>query len=205
MIGIEDMLTPAGQAMKRSFTTSEVARMLGVVVQSVSNWIDAGQLRAGRTPGGHRRIEPADLLGFLRQQGLAIPAELRQAPPKVLVVDDEEAVAIWVADEIRAQRPDIEVLVAHDGFAAGEIVGAQKPDVVVLDLRMPGMDGFEVCRRIKSREDTRQTTVIAMTAHPSPKAQQRILECGAEVCLAKPLVAEVLLKHIATALAGRPR
>ena len=191
--------------MKRAFTTSAVARMLGVAVQSVSNWIDAGQLRAGRTPGGHRRIEPEDLLEFLRQQGLAIPAELLPSPPKVLIVDDEEAVVSWVAAEIRAERPDIEVLVAHDGFSAGEMVSIERPDVVVLDLRMPGMDGFEVCRRIKARKDTRKTAVIAITAYPSRKVEQRILECGAEVCLTKPLEADVLLKHVTTALAGRRR
>lgn len=191
--------------MKRSFTTSAVARMLGVALQSVSNWIDAGQLRAGRTPGGHRRIEPEDLMEFLRQQGLAIPAELQPSPPKVLVVDDEEAVASWVAAEILAERPDIEVLVANDGFSAGEIVGFERPDVVILDLRMPGMDGFEVCRRIKDREDTRKTSVIAMTAYPSPKAERRILECGAEVYLTKPLEIGALLKHVTTALAGRRR
>ena len=191
--------------MKRSLTTSKVARMLGVALQSVSNWIDAGQLRAGRTPGGHRRIEPEDLLGFLRQQGLAIPKELQPPPPRVLVVDDEESVVSWMAAEIRAARPDVEVLVAHDGFSAGEIVGFERPDVVVLDLRMPGMDGFEVCRRIKARKDTRGTTVIAVTAHPSAKAEQQILECGAVVCLTKPLEAAVLLKHVTKALAGRGR
>ncbi len=191
--------------MKRSFTTAAVARMLGVALQSVSNWIDAGQLRAGRTPGGHRRIEPNDLMDFLRQQGLAIPPELLPSPLKVLVVDDEKDVASWVASEIKAERPDIEVLVAHDGFSAGEIVGFERPDVVVLDLRMPGMDGFEVCRRIKAREDTLKTVVLAMTAHPSPKVERQILECGAEVCLTKPFAADVLLKHLTTALAGRRR
>jgi len=207
MIGSMDTGRPTRQdeSMKRPFTTSVVARMLGVALQSVSNWIDAGQLRAGRTPGGHRRIEQEDLLDFLRQQGLAIPAELQPSPPKVLIVDDEEAVASWVAREIWAERPDIEVLVAHDGFSVGEIVGFDRPDVVVLDLRMPGMDGFEVCRRIKAREDTRKTTVIAMTAYTSPEAEQRILECGAKVCLTKPLEAAVLLKHVTTALAGRRR
>ncbi len=177
--------------------------MLGVALQSVANWVDAGQLRAGRTPGGHRRIEPRDLLDFLKQQGMGVPKELQPSSRKVLVVDDEEAVVGWVADEIRAECPDVEVLVAHDGFAAGEIVGFEKPDVVVLDIRMPGIDGFEVCRRIKAREETRNTTVVAMTAHHSPEVEQRILKCGAEVCLTKPLEIAVLLKHVTTALAGR--
>jgi excisionase family DNA binding protein len=206
MIGSVDMeAITRPRLMKRSFTTSVVAKMLGVALQSVSNWIDAGQLRAGRTPGGHRRVEPEDLLDFLRQQGLAIPAELLPSPPKILIVDDEEAVASWVAAEIRAERPDIKVLVAYDGFSAGETIGFERPDVVVLDLRMRGMDGFEVCRRIKAREDTRKTLVIAMTAHPSPKVERQIIECGAEVCLTKPLAADVLLKHVIAALAGRRR
>lgn len=197
---------PTRQAsMKKSITTAVAARMLGVSLQSVSNWIDAGQLRAGRTPGGHRRIEREDLLAFLQKQGLAIPDELQSSSPKVLIVDDEEDVVALVAEQIRSERPDIEVLVAYDGFSAGQIVGAQDPDVVVLDLRMPGMDGFEVCRRIKAREDTRSTTVIAMTAHPSPRVERRILECGAEVCLAKPLEAGVLMKHMTAILTGRRR
>jgi excisionase family DNA binding protein len=206
MIGSTDMESlTRPESMRKSFTTSAVARMLGVALQSVSNWIDAGQLRAGRTPGGHRRIEPEDLLNFLRQQELAIPAELLPSPPKVLIVDDEQAVVSWVTAEIQAERPDIEVLVAHDGFSAGEIVGAEGPDVVVLDLRMPGIDGLEVCRRIKAREDTRKTAVIAITAFPSPEVEKRILAYGAEVCLAKPLKIDVLLKYVTAALAGRGR
>ena len=92
--------------------------MLGVAHQSVSNWIDAGQLQAGRTPGKHRRIAPEDLLDFLRQQRLAIPPELQPSPAKVLIVDDEEAVVSWVEEEIRGERQDIEVLVAHAWDAA---------------------------------------------------------------------------------------
>lgn len=191
--------------MKKSFTTSAVARMLGVAVQSVSNWVDADQLHAGRTPGGHRRVSLEDLLAFLQRQGLPIPDELQLSPPKVLVVDDETEVATMLATEIRAARPDIEVLTANDGFSAGEIVGAHKPDVVVLDLRMPGLDGFEVCRRIKASQQTRGATVIAMTAHPSPKVEQRILECGAVACLTKPLVDGELLKHVTAALAAHRR
>lgn len=186
--------------MKQTLSTSAVARLLGVAVRSVANWIDQGRLKAGRTPGGHRRVEAADLLDFLRRQKLPVPPGLGPSHPKVLVVDDDKAVARWISREIQSGHPDYEVRQAHDGFTAGEIVVSWRPDVVVLDLRMQGMDGYEVCRRIKGREDTRHAAVIAITAYYSAQSRKRILECGARVCLAKPLDAEALLREVETAL-----
>jgi CheY-like chemotaxis protein len=167
---------------------------LGVAVRSVAAWIDKDQLKASRTPGGHRRIEVDDLIEFLRRQKLPVPPKLLSSVPKILVVDDEEAVTRWIAEEIKAARPDYDLQQAHDGFAAGELVGKWQPDVVILDLRMPGMDGYEVCRRIKANEDTKDMAVIAVTADHSPEAERRILECGARVCLSKPLNLEMLTK-----------
>jgi CheY-like chemotaxis protein len=73
--------------------------------------------------------------------------------------------------------------------------------VVILDLRMPGMDGFEVCRRIKGDPQTRHATVIAMTAFFSPGAEREILECGAAACLTEPLEIDVMLQQMERALA----
>jgi len=188
--------------MRKNLTTSAVARLLGVAVGSVSNWIDQGRLKAGRTPGGHRRIAADDLVEFLRHQKLPVPAEL-VAPPKILVVDDEPSVTEWLAAEIRARRPDWEVVEAHDGFRAGELVGSLRPDVVILDLRMPGLDGFEVCRRIKAGPKTKDTAVIAITAYPSPEAEERILACGAQAYLTKPLDTEALMAELASAVRRR--
>ena len=184
-------------------STSAVAALIDASVASVANWVDEGRLKAGRTPGGHRRILVQDLVRFLHQQGLPVSPQLAPSAPKVLVVDDDEAVTRWVAEEIKAAHPDYEVRQAHDGFSAGDLVGSWKPDVVILDLRMPGLDGFEVCRRIKSKEDTAATAVIAMTAYFSPETKTRILECGARVCLAKQLDLEVLLREVAMAVQAR--
>lgn len=189
--------------MNESLSTTTVARLVGVAVGSVQHWIDTGQLKGGRTPGGHRRIQPRDLVEFLRRQGLPVPPELMPSPTKVLIVDDDESVTSSVTDGIKAKHPDFEVLAAHDGFAAGELVRSARPDVVILDLRMPGLDGFEVCRRIKSMEDMRPTTVLAITARPSPAAKRRILQSGAAAYLAKPLKIETLLQELEKAL-GRP-
>lgn len=186
--------------MAKTLSTSQVARLIGAGVASVVNWVNQGQIKAGRTPGGHRRVAVEDLIEFLRGHNLPIPPELLPSAPKVLIVDDEPSVRKWIRDEIQEKHPDYEVQEAKDGFSAGELVGAWKPDVVILDLRMPGMDGFEVCSRIKAREDTRGAAVIAITAYHSPKAERQILECGARVCLEKPLQSEVLLEELEAAL-----
>jgi excisionase family DNA binding protein len=189
--------------MGETVSTSEAARRLGVAVGSVINWIDRGQLRAGRTPGGHRRIALDDLIEFAREHGLSVSGEPVPARPRVLIVDDEPAFANWLADEIRQKQCDYEVLEAHSGFAAGQVVGSLKPEVVLLDLRMPGMDGFEVCRLIRSNPDTEDTVVIAMTAYPSPEAERDVLACGAKLCLTKPLDPAVVLREVAAAVRRR--
>jgi two-component system cell cycle response regulator len=148
-------------------------------------------------------VIPDDLLAFLRQQKLPIPPELGRPVLKVLVVDDEPSVTAMIASELKAEFPEAQVLQAHDGFSAGELVGAELPDVVILDLRMPGMDGYEVCQRIKSRPATAHTVVVAMTAYPSTRAVNRILECGAQVCLTKPLAMDVLLKEVKSVVAAQ--
>ena len=189
--------------MRNTLSTITVAKLLGVAVASISKWIDAGQLKAGRTPGGHRRVAKEDLIAFLRRQNLPVPSELSPPPPRVLVVDDEKSVTAWLAEEIKARHPDFEMFEANDGYSAGEIVALSKPDVVILDLRMPGIDGFEVCWRIKSKEETKNITVIAITAHPSDEVQRRIREAGATAYFAKPLDIEALLAEVESALVRR--
>ena len=181
---------------RKKLTTFQIANMLGVSDQSVSNWIDAGQLSAERTPGGHRRIEPADLVTFLKEHKMRIPDELDVAPTTILIVDDEADVAEWIANTLRENCPGFRVLTAHDGFDAGKIITAELPDLVILDLYMPGLDGFEVCRRVKSDPQTQSIKIVAATAHPSPQAEQAIREAGAEVYLTKPVEADHLVRVV---------
>jgi len=180
--------------MKHFLSTTAVARLLGVAVGSVSNWIDRGQLRAGRTPGGHRRVTVPDLVAFLRRHKLPLPRKLRAAVPKVLFVDNQPDGTSTLARQIKAAHPEWELLQAHDAFAAGEQVGAERPAVVVLDLGMEGLDGLDVCRRIKNREETSHTVVMAITADASPEVERRAREAGAVACLPKPVAPAELLK-----------
>lgn len=183
--------------MGKTLSTFQVAKLLQVNPGSVANWVDQDLVLAHRTPGGHRRVATEDLITFLRERKMPIPKELESGPTRVLIVDDEPAITQLIARVISTTHPDFEITEAHDGFHAGTLVATRRPHVVILDLRMRGMDGYEVCRLIKSQGDTKHAEVLAMTAHPSPKNQQRILECGAKVCMSKPLDMDVLLEEIA--------
>jgi len=131
---------------------------------------------------------------------MPIPPELEATPTRILIVDDEPAITRLIAQAIQAAHPDYEVVEAHDGFGTGSVLAELKPDVVILDLRMPGMDGYEVCRMIKSKEEAKHTEVLAVTAYPSPENEEQILKCGARVCLPKPLDMSRLLAEIKASL-----
>jgi len=174
---------------KAVFTTFEAAKLCHVSPLSIINWVNAGRLPAFRTPGGHRRIRREDLVRFMRDTGMPLPEELREGSgrPRVLVVDDEASIREVLTEHLTTREKPYEVMAAADGFEAGRLVATFRPDLVLLDLRMPGMDGFQVCRTIKADPETSNTVVIAMTGYYTPETEARILECGAMRCIAKPI------------------
>ena len=183
---------------KSVFTTFEAAKICHVSPLSIINWVNAGRLAAFRTPGGHRRIRRDDLVRFMRENGMPLPEELREGSgrPRVLVVDDEPAIRDVIAEHLTLRAKPYEVMTATNGFEAGRMVATWRPDVVLLDLRMPGLDGFQVCRTIKADPETSSTVVLAMTGYYTPETEARILECGALRCFAKPVEPSALASVI---------
>jgi len=189
--------------MAKAFSTFAIAKMLHVDPGSVANWVDQGLLRAHRTPGGHRRITADALLQFLREHQMPIPEALSPGPVRVLIVDDEPAITSLIARAIKGSQPAYEVAEAHDGFKAGTMLATLRPDVVILDLKMPGIDGYEVCKLIKSDGATKHIHVLAMTAFPTEENQEKIIGCGAKVCMSKPLDLELLMTELNVAVTGK--
>ncbi len=196
---------------KAVFTTFEAAKLCHVSPLSIINWVNAGRLPAFRTPGGHRRIRREDLARFMRDNGIPLPEELRDGSgrQRVLVVDDEAAIRDVIADNLSHRSTPYDVVTAADGFEAGRLIATFQPDVVLLDLRMPGLDGFQVCRTIKGDSETASTVVIAMTGYHTPETEARIVECGAVRCMAKPIepsaIAAVIDAVLEEALAAKRR
>lgn len=182
---------------KQSFSTSEVATYCHVTADTIRKWAEAGRIQVFKTPGGHRRIRRDDLTRFLRDNNIPIHSDLQDDGVKVLVVDDEKSVISVIRRFLEHAKTPFEIRVAMDGFEAGHHVGTFNPNVVFLDLRLPGLDGFEVCRRIKSSPETASVNVIAMTGYFEPEAADRIVELGASTCLQKPFTPDDLRRAMA--------
>lgn len=120
---------------------------------------------------------------------------------KVLIVDDEPRNVRLL--EIFLQAEGYEALQATSGAQALTLAAAKLPDVVLLDLMMPDMDGFQVVRRLKEDPSTRSILVIIVSALDGPAARQRVLACGAEDFIGKPVDRWELSLRLRRLLQGR--
>ena len=168
---------------KTIYTTHEVSRLLQVNPRSVINWIEQSLLPSYRTPGGHRRIRRDDLLAFLRKHQIPTPALLVDGTFNILIVDDEEEIAGMLQTYFQRQG-EYEVTTASDGISALIEVGRIKPDLLILDIMIPGVDGVEVCRRIKANS-ANKTAIIAISGIESN--EKKILQAGADAFMLKPV------------------
>src|SRR6185369_12661995 len=116
---------------QRVFSALEVAKICGVVNQTVINWIRAGHLQASVTPGGQFRIYPENLKGFLDSKGMKVPDEVQAlvAPPvnSLLVVEDDRVYNDLLRAQLARVFPDAVLMQAFDGFEAGSMLGVHKP------------------------------------------------------------------------------
>jgi excisionase family DNA binding protein len=190
---------------KKLLTPNEAARLLMVAPVTVRQWAQKGLLAAHTTAGGHRRFSPDAVRAFAARMGMAldedvliadagaIPRKPELDASRVLVVDDDRQFAGFLVALFGRQFPGIHVDVANDGFDAGRQVQRGRPHLVLLDVMMPGIDGVEVCRRLKADPQTATTRVLAMTGHHSAELERRIREAGAECLLRKPFSTADLL------------
>lgn len=175
----------------RLMTPAEAAKRLRVSPITLRKWADAGLIQALVTVGGHRRYPANEVERMLERQKIHRSREL-----KVMIVDDDLMTVELLHDYLRESAQPVQVEIARDGFDAGRKLVSFQPDVILLDLMMPGLNGFDVCRRVKAAPISMTTRVIAMTSYPSEANVRRILDEGAEACLAKPVERETLMEML---------
>jgi excisionase family DNA binding protein len=173
--------------MDQLYTTHDISRLLQVDPSTVSKWIDRGILLAFRTPGGHRRVRSSDLRTFLIAHQMPVPEELGSQVVRLLVIDDEKAVLDAMKRAFKPLSNQMEIITTTSGVEALLLVSEQKPHGMLIDLNMPDIDGFEVCRRIRARKQLESVRLITMTARHNQEMVEASLRAGAVACLPKPV------------------
>lgn len=178
---------------EKVYTTGEVAKLTGVNFRTVIRWIERGELDGYKLPGrGDHRVTLASLIAFMQKHRMPIPEEVvGEAEEKsVLVVDDEPAMANAIARIFK--RDGWHVYIAGDGFQAGALLMQHKPQLMTLDLRMPGMDGFSVLDFTRKHFLTDKLKIIVVSAQPE-QDMIMALKNGADATFEKPFENQQLL------------
>ncbi|TXG01124.1 response regulator [Massilia arenae] len=150
-------------------STKEAAATLGVSHRTVQLWVENGTLQAWRTAGGHRRITVESVNRLVDGRRIAIGASPAPASapapgkPRVLVVDDDPLMLRLYELEMAGWGLDFEVVKANNGFEALIRIGEQRPDLLVSDLNMPGMDGFRMIRTLREDSGTAGMNMIVVS------------------------------------------
>jgi DNA-binding response OmpR family regulator len=119
----------------------------------------------------------------------------------ILLVEDEITIATLM--KLRLEEAGYEVITASDGFLAISFARSKKPDLILLDLMLPKLDGFTVCKLIKSSDTTKNIPIIAVTARVSPQDMERGFEVGCDAYLTKPTDFPTLLNKISELLKNK--
>ena len=122
---------------------------------------------------------------------------------RILIVEDDEELNEVLQYNLR--RSGYEVLQAWDGLEARQIIAREKPDLVLLDLMLPGVDGWEVCRSMRSSDETRDTPVVIFTARSSREDFDQMRDFNLAGYFTKPYATPDVLRHVEKVLAARPK
>lgn len=189
------------------FSALEVANICGVVNQTAINWIKGGHLKAFTTPGGQYRVYPDDLAEFMKQRDMRIPDELAKncsnnatKKKSILVVDDDKGLNTVITKflEKSLSQGNCTIYQAFDGFEAGVLMTENHPSCIILDLDLPGVDGFSLCKRIKNDANFGEPLIIVVTALEDSDVELRVKELGVKFFFKKPLKLSDIFEAVAT-------
>jgi len=177
---------------KTVFTTGEAAKICKVSQQTIIRCFDNGSLKGFRVPGSRfRRIPRDQLLSFMRDNQIPTDA-LESGNRKVLVVDDDVELVELLVD-VFERDPRFEVRMANNGFDAGMLVKEFKPDLVVLDVMLPDINGKEVCQRVRSDDTLDSVKIICISGMVEQDKVADLKAAGANDFMQKPFTVDKLL------------
>lgn len=177
---------------KTVFTTGEAAKICKVSQQTIIRCFDNGTLKGFRVPGSRfRRIPRDQLFAFMKDNGIPTDA-LESGKRKVLIVDDDEELVELMVD-VFARDGRFEIKTANNGFDAGMQVREFRPDLVVLDVMLPDINGKEVCQRVRSDDTLESVKIICISGMIEQDKVSDIRDAGADDFMQKPFAVDKLL------------
>ena len=181
--------------MKTVFTTGEAAKICNVSQQTIIRCFDSGQLKGFRVPGSRFRRIPRDVLyKFMKENGIPTDA-LESGKRKALVVDDDLYLVELIQDVLEADGR-FEVRTANNGFDAGMMVKEYRPDVIVLDVMLPDINGKEVCQRVRGDSTMDDVRIICISGMVESDKIEELKAAGADDFMQKPFDADALVGRV---------
>src|SRR5512140_2249087 len=181
--------------MKNVYTTGEVADICKVSQQTVIRCFDSGKLKGFRVPGSRfRRIPRDSLLAFMRENNIPI-TDIETGKRKVLIVDDDEAILEMLV-ELLERDGRFEVRVARGGYEAGMVTQEFEPDVMVLDYKLPDINGNRVCQTLRANTRFSGMKIIMISGVADPDEIAELRASGADDFLRKPFQIDELIARI---------
>jgi excisionase family DNA binding protein len=185
--------------MKTVFTTGEAAKICKVSQQTIIRCFDSGQLKGFRVPGSRfRRIPREQLYAFMRDNGIPTDA-LESGKRKVLIVDDDQELVELIVDMLEKDGR-FEVRTVNNGFDAGMMVKEYHPDLIVLDIMLPDINGKEVCQRVRTDKTMDDVRIICISGMVEEEKIEDLKNAGANDFLHKPFEVETLIERMCSLL-----
>ncbi len=167
------------------YTTGQVARICKISQQTVIRCFDNGRLKGYRVPGSRfRRIPREALIAFMKTNTIPLD-QLETGRKRVLVVDDDEAI-VEMFIELLERDGRFEVRTARSGYDAGIVTEQFRPDAMLLDFKLPDINGILVCRRIRNDPNYEHMKIIAISGAADPREIDELRAAGADEFIRKP-------------------
>jgi len=177
---------------KTVFTTGEAAKICKVSQQTIIRCFDNGSLKGFRVPGSRfRRIPREQLFSFMKDNGIPTDA-LESGKRKILIVDDDEELMELLVD-VFERDPRFDIRTANNGFDAGMLVKEFRPELVVLDVMLPDINGKEVCQRVRSDRTLETVKIICISGMVEEDKIADLKAAGANDFMHKPFAVDKLL------------
>ncbi len=183
-------------AYKNVYTTGEVAAICKISQQTVIRCFDNGRLKGFRVPGSRfRRIPREALIAFMKANGIP-QDQLGNGKRRVLVVDDDEAI-IEMFTELLERDGRFDFRTTTSGYQAGILTEQFRPDVILLDYKLPDINGTAVCRTIRANPNYEHMCIIVVSGVADPDEIRELTAAGADEFIRKPFDINEVIGRIA--------